>query len=129
MSLNRLYCIRGAVCAQNTKDDIIDSVGSMCGTLFNKNNIQEKDIVSIQFTITPDLDELNPATALRHCDVGIKVNKVPLFCSQEPVVKNMLKKVIRVMVTVYLPENTLVEHIYLKGAEVLRPDLQQNGDK
>ena len=48
---------------------------------------------------------------------------VPLFCSQEPVVRNMLPKVVRLMVTAYLPEGTAVVPSYLNGAQVLRPDL------
>ena len=46
---------------------------------------------------------------------------MPLFCSQEPEIKGMLKKVIRVLITGYFDEKPIP--VYANGAEVLRPDL------
>lgn len=120
--MKRLYAIRGAVCSENTKESICENTVQMCRKIFLENNIKSEDLVSIQFTMTPDLDQINPATALRRGDVGIDVTKPALFCSQEAVVQNMLPRVIRVMVSVYLEEGTDVVNAYLNGAEVLRPD-------
>lgn len=123
MDGKRLYCIRGAVCCENTKDSIQENVGLLCAKVFRENMISAESLVNIQFTVTPDLDALNPATALRHYDTGVDTSAVPLFCSQEPVVRNMLPKVVRLMVTAYFPEGTAVVPSYLNGAQVLRPDL------
>ncbi len=124
MSEKRLYGIRGATCTENNKDSIIKNVGELCRTVFSKNGLHTEDVVSIQFTVTPDIDELNPATALRKAgDVGLDTSSVPLFCSQEPVVKGMNPKIIRLMVTAYMENGSKPVGAYLNGADVLRPDL------
>ncbi|MBO4385997.1 MAG: chorismate mutase [Treponema sp.] len=125
MDGKRLYCIRGAVCCENTKESIQENVGFLCSKVFAENKICAQDIVSVQFSVTPDLDAMNPATALRLSDTGVDTSAVPLMCSQEPVVRNMLPKVVRLMVTAYLPEGTSVVPSYLNGAQVLRPDLRR----
>lgn len=118
----RIYSIRGAVCAENTAESITENVCHMCNEIFTQNGIQADDLVSIQFTLTPDLDVLNPATALRKGNVVIDTTKTALFCSQEAVIVNMLPKVIRVMVTAYLPDGSQIKTVYLNGAQKLRPD-------
>lgn len=122
--MSRIYCIRGAACAENTPESITEKVGEMCRKLFKENGLSSDDLVSIQFTLTPDLDALNPATALRRTDVGLDTSKVALFCSQEAVIKGMLPKVIRVMITAYMPEGSELHTAYLNGAQALRPDLK-----
>lgn len=119
----RLYAIRGAVCASNTEEDIAKNVSEMCSRLFEKNKVQAEDVVSIQFTLTPDLDALNPAAALRSGSSGIDVSRIPLFVSAEASVKGMMPRVIRVLITAYLPEKSEVQNVYINGAEALRPDL------
>lgn len=123
--MEKLYSIRGATCAENSRDSIIENVGIMCRTLFEKNSIKAENLVSIQFTMTPDLDEVNAATALRIFDTGVDTSKVPLFCSQEAVIKGMLAKTVRIMITAYLPENSTITPVYLNGAQVLRPDFSK----
>ena len=89
-------------------------------TILEKNDISETDIVSIQFTTTPDLTKLNPAAALRKSGYA---SDVPLFCSLEPVFENSLKNVIRCLILAYSQEKG--KSVYLNGAEVLRPDLNK----
>ena len=121
----RLYGIRGATGAENTKESIISNVQQMCSAIFLKNKLRENDIVSIQFTITKDLTAMNPAAALRKGgDCGIDVSKVPLFCSAEPEIDGSPEKMIRVLVTSYADENTEIHHVYINGGEKLRPDLK-----
>lgn len=120
----RVYCIRGATCVdENSCESIIENVGALFRMLLEENHLLAEDMVSIQFSMTPDIDAMNAASALRKSEFPIDVSKVPLFCSQEPVVKNMLAKVIRIMVTSYLPVGTETRSVYRNGAEVLRPDL------
>lgn len=120
--MKRLYAIRGAVCAENSKESISNATVRMCSEIFEKNKINSSDIVSMQFTLTKDLNRANPCAALRKEYNGIDVSRIPLFCSQEAYVRGGLKKVIRLLVSVYLEENSVPEHVYLGGAEVLRPD-------
>ena len=91
--------------------------------LFSKNKLSADDIVNIQFTLTPDLDEMNPAMALRKSDTGIDTSRIPLFTSQEAVIRGMPSKVVRVMVTAYMDASTPTSPAYINGAQVLRPDL------
>jgi chorismate mutase len=86
--------------------------------ILKQNAIQENDIVSVLFSVTNDLTVLNPATALRKAGLA---QSVPLFACAEPFIESYLPSVIRVLVTYYGNINPI--HVYLNGAEVLRPDL------
>ncbi len=118
----RLYAIRGASGAENTKESIQKGVVDMCRSLFLDNDIKSEDLVSVHFTMTKDLTALNPAFALRHGDVGIDVTQCALFASQEVDIDGSPDHMIRVMVSVYLPEGSKLHHSYVNGAEKLRPD-------
>ncbi|MFA6856367.1 MAG: chorismate mutase [Treponema sp.] len=121
----RLYGLRGAVCADNSTESIMDAVCVMCSRLFTLNAVLPENIVSIQFTITSDLTALNPAAALRKGKCSLDVSRCALFCSQEPVTEHMLPKTIRVLVTVYLTVGRELHHVYIRGAEKLRLDFAE----
>lgn len=114
----RIFAVRGAVCCLNTENSIQDASSSLYREILRKNSIEEADIVSIQFTVTADLDAMNPASALRKEGCALDI---PLFVSLEPHVKNSLPRTIRVMITFYGREKPSA--VYIRGAEVLRPDL------
>lgn len=114
----RVYAFRGAICTENTQADIINNTKSLYETLVSKNNLSEFDMISIQFTTTPDLTAINPAKALR---LSGYADSTPLFCAQEPVFEESLKKVIRIMIHAYSDKKP--ESVYLNGAQALRPDL------
>ncbi len=118
----RLFGIRGATGAQNTKESIQKNVGQLCREIFAKNSIEAQNIVSLQFTITEDLTAMNPAAALRREDTGIDTSKIPLFCSQEPRIDGSPKEMIRLLLTVYMPSERVPAYVYINGAEKLRPD-------
>ena len=119
----RLFGIRGASGAENTKESITKNTVEMCKKIFTENNILPENIVSVQFTMTKDLNQMNPAAALRRGgDCGIDVSNVPLFCSQEVDIEGSPEKMLRVLVTAYLPVNAVPHHVYINGGEKLRPD-------
>lgn len=118
----KLVAIRGATCAENTKDSISNATVEMCNKIFAENNLKSENVVSMQFTLTKDLDEMNPCAALRFSSSNIDSSKIPLFCSQEAYIKNGLPKVIRVLITTYVEKNQDITHVYINGAEKLRPD-------
>ena len=118
----RLFGIRGATGAENTKESVIQNVGQMFSQLAKENNLKSEDIVSIQFTITADLNQMNPAAALRRVNPPIDVSRVPLFCSQEPQIEGSPEKMIRVLITTYLEDDAKVVPVYINGGEKLRPD-------
>ena len=124
----RLYAIRGAVCCENTKESITENVQKMMRELFDSNGICSENhdgIVSLVFSMTPDLDEKNAAKAFREGDYGFDVSGICLWTSQEANIKGMLPRTVRAMLTVYLPENTCVNRVYMNGAEALRPDIKK----
>ncbi|SEP78021.1 chorismate mutase [Treponema bryantii] len=119
----RLAAFRGAVCVENTPENITENVCLMCRELFTRNSIKAEDIVSLQFTITNDITKLNPATALRRGDCGLDITSVPLFCSQEAFIEGGMPLVVRALLTTYVDESSAERHnVYLNGAEKLRPD-------
>ena len=121
--MKRLFALRAATCAKNSAESIAESVVAMCSELFTRNNLSGDDIVSLQFSLTSDLDEINPCAALRKNYSGsVDVSRIPLFCTQEAVVKNALPRVIRLIAHVYMEESAAPVHVYTRGAEALRPE-------
>ncbi len=123
MNEKRLAAFRGAVCVENTAENITENVCLMCRELFTRNKIKAEDIVSLQFTITDDITVLNPATALRKGNPGLDVSQVPLFCAQEAKIDGGMPLVVRALLTAYTDESPGRQNVYLNGAEKLRPDL------
>lgn len=115
----KLIGLRGASCiAEDSAEAVEAAVSALFRELYDKNRINEKNIVSIQFTLTPDIQSMNPAAALRKAGFG---RSCPLFCSQEPVINGMLPKTVRVLITLYSRKKPVP--VYINGAERLRPDL------
>ncbi len=114
--------IRGAITAENTKDDILDKTEKMLISIIDENGLKIDDILSILFTATKDLDKVYPAVAARR----IGITRAALMCMQEMYVEGSLEKCIRVMVTVKSEkEQKEANHVYLGEAERLRPDLKK----
>ena len=119
--MKRLYALRGATQCENTQIDICDQVCLMFDELLRLNNLAETEIVSVIFSITSDLDAVNPASALRRRAVPL-IDELALFSTQEPESKNSLERTVRVLIHCYLEEGIKAQHVYRNGAEVLRPD-------
>ncbi|MGI5172057.1 chorismate mutase [Treponema sp. OMZ 840] len=123
MHTKRLYGIRGAVCTENNPDELRHAVCALIREIFEKNAIEEEeDIVSLQFTLTQDLDCLNPAAALRQDGL---CTHTALFCSAEPQISGSMPKTIRVLITAYCSGKPV--HVYAGEAQKLRPDLAKTG--
>jgi chorismate mutase len=118
----RLTAVRGAIQVSNDSDEAIEkAVCSLYSAMLDKNeHMVEDNMVCIMFSMTNDLQALNPATALRRAFPELVT---PLFCMQEPQVAGMLSRTIRIMVQFHAPVQTRVQHVYLEGARKLRPDL------
>jgi chorismate mutase len=84
-----------------------------------RNGVTSESVVSAFFTVTPDLVSEFPARAAR--DLGW--NDVAMLCSTEIPVPGAIGRVIRVLLHVEMPLNSSLKHVYLNGAEELRPDL------
>jgi chorismate mutase len=117
--MKKLFALRGAVQAENTETDITKKVTDLYVNMLEKNNLTEADIVSLIFSVTHDLDAKNPCAALRG---GSRAQTVSLFAVNEASCQNGLPRCIRAILHCYLEEGAAPVHIYMHGAEVLRPD-------
>ena len=137
--MNKLFALRGAVQCENTVQDICKQVSLMYDELLLVNNLAETDIVSVIFSVTDDLNAVNPCSALRKSGSSFdgetaadgfacfpRASETALFAVQEPNCQNSLERTIRVIIHCYLDEGTKVKHVYRNGAEVLRPDRAVN---
>ncbi|MFW2381537.1 MAG: chorismate mutase [Acidimicrobiales bacterium] len=118
--------LRGAItCDADTTDEILGQTTRLLTELFERNHIGNDCITSIFFTATSDLTAIAPAAAAR----GFGLTDVPLLCAQEMDVQGGLARCIRVMLhfDCDLPRSEL-NHVFLRAATTLRPDLAQPGD-
>ena len=99
-----------------------EAVGVLLCEMLDRNSLSAACVVSVLLTSTPDLRSGFPAAGAR--DVGF--TDIPLICAQEIDVEGALPRVVRAMMHVEtdIPRSA-VEHVYLRGAEVLRADLQK----
>ena len=119
LNMKKLYALRGATQCENTIQDICEQVTAMYDELLGSNELEEKDIVSVMFSVTDDIDVINPCTALRKSN---RASSLALFSAKEPKILMSLERTIRVIIHCYLNEQTTVKHVYRNGAEILRPD-------
>jgi chorismate mutase len=112
--------VRGATTAEtNSKEAILEATRELLEQLLANNNIQQEDIASIFFSVTHDLNAEFPAIAARQ----IGLTQAPLLCLNEIDVPNSLERCVRILMHVNTPKpQTDIQHSYLKGAVVLRPD-------
>lgn len=114
----KLYAGRAAVSAQNTPDSIQAAVVTAYTRFLELNRLHEKDIVSLQFSVTTDITAANPATLLRSAGFA---SETVLFCSQEPNIDGSRCGIIRFLFYFYGKKKAVP--VYLGEAEKLRPDL------
>ncbi len=113
--------VRGAITvSENTKELIWEGTKELLVEIIERNSLEYTDIISVIFTVTQDLNAAFPAVAARQ----IGWNDIPLMCTSEINVPDSLEKCIRVMIHINTEKtNADINHVYLKGAQVLRPDL------
>ena len=92
----------------------------MLKAIIDENNLKIDDMISMLFSLTPDLDAAFPARAARN--MGIV--DVPLMCMSEIPIDGALEKCVRILLHVNSDKSLKeINHVYLGGAVVLRPDL------
>ena len=112
--------IRGATTASgNSVEEIEVAVVELIDELISRNNLIKKNLLSITFTATKDLDACFPASIARKFN---ELNSVTFLDCQQMYVPNDVDYCIRILAQVLLPKNCTVNHPYLKGASKLRPD-------
>lgn len=118
----RFRGVRGAITVDaNTEEAILAATATLLTQMAKTNEVDPDDIAGIFFTMTPDLTAVFPAQAARD---RLRWTQVPLMCAQEIPVPGALPRCVRALMlinTTKTPEE--VEHVYMHGAERLRPDL------
>ena len=117
---NKLTVIRGATTSTgNSIEEIENAVVELIDELILRNNLIPKNILSITFSVTKDLDACFPASIARKCN---GLDSVAFLDCQQMYVSNDINFCIRLMAQVLLPANTPVNNPYLRGALKLRTD-------
>jgi chorismate mutase len=124
--MKSVRAFRGAT--QLLADDKLEMRGAVVELLQEillGNEIANEDLISILFTATPDLKSEFPAVGVRMYGI----DDVPLICAQEIDVSGSLPRTIRVLIHAEsMRSRSEVIHKYLRGAQILRPDLAENAD-
>jgi chorismate mutase len=119
-AMTAVRAIRGAI--QIDRDDpdvILADTGTLLVEIIRRNDLAVDDVISVLFTMTPDLASGFPAAAVRN--VGLA--GVPLLCATEIGVPNAMERVIRLLAHIQTDRpQSAIEHVYLRGAARLRPD-------
>ena len=116
----KIKFIRGATTASgNSAGEIEDAVVELINELISRNNLVKKNLLSIIFTATRDLNACFPASVARKCN---GLDSVAFLDCQQMYVPNDVDFCIRIMAQVLLPPNNPVQHPYLRGASKLRAD-------
>ena len=113
--------IRGATSVDvNGAEPIVAATREMLERIVAANGLATEDVASVIFTVTSDLDAAYPARAAR--EMGWV--HVPLLCMQEMAVVGSLPHCIRVLVLWNTDRPAdWIQHVYLRRARALRPDL------
>jgi len=116
-----MRALRGATTVDvDEKDHLFERVITLFEALFDRNDIDHDDIVSVIITATDDVHSAFPAEAARKFGLG----DVPLLCARELDVVGATPRCIRVLVHLYTERSRAeLHHVYLEGARSLRDDL------
>ncbi|MBH8556344.1 chorismate mutase [Nostocaceae cyanobacterium CENA357] len=118
----KVRAIRGATTVtENSVAAIREAVTEMLDELEAYNDLDLREIVSVTFSVTQDLDAIFPAAIARQRPHW---SNVPLLDVQQMYVKGSLKRCIRLLIH-FNTKDPLVKiyHPYLRQARHLRPDL------
>lgn len=116
--------MRGATTVErNEKTEIIAATQELLKMMIQENQVIAENIAAIIFSSTPDLNSAFPAASAR----GIGLNEVPVFGTQEIDNPDGLPRCIRVLMLVNTEASSKeINHVYLREAVTLRPDLSES---
>lgn len=121
-----MCAVRGATTVQqNSPDAIISATLELMDALVAANTIEATQVVTLWFTLTPDITTYNPAKALR--ENQDQWSHTPMMCVQEAAIDGMLPLCLRVLIQWQPSGNTSnVKPVYLHKAQMLRPDINSS---
>jgi chorismate mutase len=113
-----MRAIRGAITVtDDTKEAIAEATVELLTEIARRNDLRPEEVVSAFFTLTPDLTADFPARAARHAGWDI-----PMLDMQELDVPGAMQRCLRVLI--HVDREGPFRHAYLRGAQNLRPDLE-----
>jgi chorismate mutase len=115
--------IRGAIQVEaDDRDAILEGTAELVTAVMTRNDLTPDDVISVLFTVTPDLTAEFPALAARK----LGFHAVPLMCATEIPVTRAMPRVVRLMAHVDTDRSRAeIQHVYLRGAAALRLDIAQ----
>ena len=113
--------LRGATTIDvDEKAHLFERVIALFAALFERNDLDHDDLISVLITATDDVRSVFPAQAARKFGLG----DVPLICARELDIEGGTPLCIRVMIHLYTERSrSELHHVYLEGARNLRDDL------
>jgi chorismate mutase len=114
--------VRGATTVDsNSPEAILDATKELLAAMVKVNEIDIDAVGSAFFTLTQDLNAEFPALAARQ----MGWTDVPLLCGHEMNKPGALPMCLRVLLHVNTDKPAKeIKHVYLRGARVLRPDIE-----
>jgi chorismate mutase len=118
-----LRALRGATTVgADDPGEIVAATQELLESMFERNDVDRDDLVSVVFTVTADLRSEFPAAAARR----LGIQDVPLLCATEIPVEGAVARCIRVLMHLYTTRpRTGLRHVYLGEARQLRTDLPE----
>jgi len=119
----RVRALRGATTLDlDERLHLLERTKELIAAVFERNGLEEDDLVSIIFTATDDVHSAFPAEAAR--EAGI--THVPLLCARELEISGGIPRCIRILVHAYTTVTSReLRHVYLHEARQLRTDLPE----
>ncbi|MFQ5825857.1 MAG: chorismate mutase [Dehalococcoidia bacterium] len=121
-----MWCrgIRGATTvATNSREDILAATRELLEKMVQSNGVEVDSVATILFTTTQDLNAEFPAVAAR----GMGFADTALLCGHEMNVPGSLPRCLRILILFNTEKSAKdIIHVYIKGAENLRTDIQSN---
>lgn len=115
--------VRGATTVEaDTKEEILAATRQLLALMIRLNGIEPADVASAIFSTTVDLNAEFPALAARQ----LGWIDTALLCTHELSVPGSLGKCIRVLLHWNTDKRAAdIQHVYIRGAVKLRPDLSR----
>jgi chorismate mutase len=119
----RLRAIRGAITVERDAPELVyAATRELLSEIIARNGVDLDHIISVIFTVTPDLTSAFPAMAAR----SMGWLDVPLLCTMEIPVPGAMAHCIRVLLHVESDrQRSAIQHVYLGAAQSLRPDISE----
>jgi chorismate mutase len=115
--------VRGATTVErNEREEILTATRQLLALMLRQNQIKPDDVASAIFTTTPDIDAEFPALAARQ----LGLLDVPLLCGHEMAVPGSLALCVRILLHWNTEKaQSEIQHVYIREAQRLRPDIQK----